>query len=426
MNYKFRHIIYPIQKECKLTIEPVFPVEIHEGLEYFIQIQPFSGWKCYGLRNSDKAPTAADEAFFKEQHLLKMEDGALTITVRLPQEDCYYCNLYLGDTHLEKLEIYALDEDLYSRTPYKGDNHLHTYMSDGRESPMYMAATACLNGYDYCVITDHWHYEPSLIAKRFFESTGVDFLVIPGEEVHSPDNPAHIINLGGTASVNAWWKDDDTEYREAVAKEMESITDPMTDADRYTAAACQVVYDKIHEMDGVAVMCHPNWIVGHGFNQTEDVTEYLFDHKRFDVLELIAGGAFEDGTQMQISYYQEQEKMPILGNSDSHSAFGSRMIMGNFTIVFAEEMTVEAIKKAIREGMTIAGNANKLYGDYRLVKFGYFLLRNFYEGHKEQRSALGSTMIRMVSSGDNKNPKWLEAFQKTKPSAMYAQIHYDK
>lgn len=424
MNFKFKKLIYPVHKECKLVIEPIFPVMIQEGLDYLIQIQPFSGWKRYGLRNRADAPTAAEETFFKEMHQLQMEDGALTITVKLPQEDCYYCNLYVGDTHLEKLEIYALDADLYARTPYKGDNHLHTYLSDGRDSPMYMAATACLHGYDYCVITDHWHYEPSIMAKEFFEKTGVDFLVIPGEEVHSPDNPAHIINLGGNASVNAWWQKDDTEYRHAVAKEMEQITEPLTDTDKYTAAACQVVYDKIHEVDGVAVMCHPNWIVGHGFNQTEDVTEYLFDHKRFDVLELIAGGAFEVGTQMQISYYQEQEKMPILGNSDSHSAFASKMIMGNFTIVFAKELTEEAIKNAIRQGMTIAGNANKLYGDYRLVKFGYFLLRNFYEEHKAQRTSLGSRMISMAGSGSNEDPKMIEKLQQIRPSGMYKNICY--
>lgn len=212
---------------------------------------------------------------------------------------------------MERLEIYALEADLFARRPFKGDNHMHTYMSDGVDSPMYMAAASCRNGYDYCVITDHKLYEPSLMARDFFAPMGVDFLVIPGEEVHSPDNPVHIINLGGNKSVNDWWRDHEEEYRAVVLKEMESMTEPMTDADRYAAAASQVMFDRIREADGVAVLCHPNWILTNGFNEHEDITDYLFDHKRFDALELIAGGAYEVGTQMQLSYYNDRPNMPM-------------------------------------------------------------------------------------------------------------------
>ena len=53
-------------------------------------------------------------------------------------------------------------------------------------------------------------------AKAFFEKTGVDFLVIPGEEVHSPDNPVHLINMGGKESVNDWWRYHEDEYRAAL------------------------------------------------------------------------------------------------------------------------------------------------------------------------------------------------------------------
>ena len=117
-------------------------------------------------------------------------------------------------------------------------------------------------------------YDLALIAKEFYEGTGVDFLVIPGEEVHSPDNPAHIINLGGDKSVNDWWRDHEDAYRAAVEKEMETMPEPMTDRDRYAAAASQVMFDKIREANGLAVLCHPHWIIGNGFNEHEDVTEY--------------------------------------------------------------------------------------------------------------------------------------------------------
>ena len=48
----------------------------------------------------------------------------------------------------ETLEIYALEDDLFGKNAYKGDNHMHTRFSDGKDSPEYMAAAACTNGYD--------------------------------------------------------------------------------------------------------------------------------------------------------------------------------------------------------------------------------------------------------------------------------------
>lgn len=400
MSFKTKHLIFPVRKECKLVIETVFPVRVDSKETYTLELFPFSGLRKYGLRNAVYTPTAEDEAFFAERHELKVEGDCLTLSLVWPQEDCYILKLYVGDTPVSTMEVYALEEDLFSRNPFKGDNHMHTYMSDGKDSPMYMAAAACRHGYDYCVITDHHRYEPSLIAKAFFEPTGVDFLVVPGEEVHSPDNPVHIINLGGNRSVNAWFQEHEDEYRAAVDKKMEAISEPMTDKDRYAAAACQVMFGRIHEADGVAVLCHPNWILPNGFNEHEDITDYLFDHKEFDALELIAGGAYEVGTQMQISYYQERPKMPVLGNSDAHSCFaaGGKLEPGNFTIVFAEALETEAIKTAIRSGFSVAADANKFYGDYRFVKYAYFLQRNYFPEHKTKRFALGASMLRMASS----------------------------
>ena len=289
---------------------------------------------------------------------------------------------------------------------------------------MYMAAAACRHGYDYCVITDHGKYEPSLLARDFYEPTGVDFLVIPGEEVHSPDNPVHIINLGGNCSVNDWWRDHEDEYRAAVAGELKEMQEPMTEKDRYAAAASQVMFDRIREADGVAVLCHPNWILGDGFNENEDITDYLIDHRRFDALELIAGGAYEVGTQMQLSYYNDRPNMPILGNSDSHGCFGGGLEPGNYTIVLADELSCEAVKAAIRAGLSVAADANRFYGDYRLVKYAYFLQRNYFPGHKQKRSTLGASMLRMASSSMPADSPIGQALKNAAPSHDFAPLRY--
>lgn len=424
MSFQFKHMIFPVRQRCEIEVLPVFPVTLNADAIYTMEIKIFSGLRRYGLRNRADAPNDADEAFFAEHHPLVRRGNALVLEVEFPQEDCYLCALYVDGEKAADLELYALDADLFSKTPFKGDNHMHTWMSDGRDSPMYMVAAACRFGYDYCTITDHGKREPSLIARDFFRETGVDFLVIPGEEVHSPDNPVHIINLGGRASVNDWWRYHEDEYRAAVEEELSRMPEPMSAKDRYAAAASQVMFDRIRQEGGVSILCHPNWILPHGFNETEDITDYLFDHRRFDVLELIAGGAYEVGTQMQLSYYHDRPTLPIVGSSDAHSCFGYRLEPGNYTIVFADRLEADSIVEAIRAGRAVAGNANKLYGDYRLVKYGYFLLRNYYPKHKEMRSQLGTQMSRMASSGLNEDAGMIEKLQSPRPSETFEPLRW--
>lgn len=419
MHFQMKHLVFPVRKPCNVTIECIFPGCLNPAVSYETQVVPFSGLRKYGLRNTGYIPTAEDEAFFSTRHPLTPKDGSLVLPVTFPQEDRYTFRVYAADTLVCDLEIYALEEDLLAKTPYVGDNHLHTYFSDGKDSPMYMAAAACRNGYDYCVITDHRLYNPSLLARDFFAPTGVDFLVIPGEEVHSPDNPVHIINLGGEKSVNDWWREHEDEYRAAVEKELETIDVPMTDRDRYAAAASQVMFDKIREANGLSVLCHPHWILNCSFIEHEDVTDYLADHRRYDVLELIAGGAYEVGTQLQLSYYKTRPSMPILGSSDAHSCFGGDLEPGNYTIVFADSLSCDGIKDAIRNGLTVAGNENRLFGDYRLVKYAYFLRRNYLEKHKKLRNRLSDWMLRYASSNGTIAPP-----VDIRPSAMFAPLRY--
>ena len=425
MNFKLRYQVFPVNRVCRLILDPVFPVTVNDEYEYTAVVRPFSGMRPYGLRGRSCKPIDEAADFFREErHTLKKEDGVLALDIAFPQEDCYLISLCVGTELFEKHEVYALEEDLFHTAPYKGDNHMHTYYSDGKDSPMYMAAASCRLGYDYCVITDHKLYEPSLIARDFFAGTGADFLVIPGEEVHSPDNPVHIINLGGNESVNDWWRDHEDEYRAAVDREMERMTEPMTDEDRYAAAASQVMFDRIRSVDGVSVLCHPSWIIPTGFNEHEDVTDYLFDHLRFDALELIAGGAFEVGVQLQLAYYQDRPKMPVLGSSDTHNLLGGRLEPGNFTVVFADSLSPEGIKDAIRKGFSLGANKNLLYGDYRLMKYGYFLNRNFFPEHDQLRASIGSKMLRLASSREGADSELAKGMETPRPSELFESIRY--
>jgi len=425
MNFECKYLVYPVGKNCTVTIDPVFPVRVNAQDDYKIAIKPFSGLRVYGLRGKANAPKKQDMDLFRRKHDLKINGNSLTLNFTFPQEDRYIVRLYVNDIETDVFELYALQDDLFAKTPYMGDNHMHTWNSDGTDSPQYIAAAMSRRGYDYVVVTDHHKYEPSVEAKQFFEAAGADFLVIPGEEVHSPDNPVHIINLGGEKSITAWFSQNEAEYRSAVEAELRKMDVDMVDELKYAAAASQVIFDKIGEVNGISVLCHPAWIIANGFNMAEDITDYLMDHKRFDALELIAGGAFEEGTQMQVSYYHDLDTMPILGSSDTHSTNGNgRLEPGNFTIVFADKLDRESIKNAIKSGRTIAGNSNKLYGDYRFMKYGYFLMKYYYPKHHALRDKLGTWMLRYASCGLGLDSVQAKNIKEPRPSELFESIRY--
>ena len=420
--FRIRYLTYPIQTPVTLYIDPIFPNMAREDIDYALEIVPFSG-----LRARGKAPIAPEiRGFFYGKQPLKTEKGALVMRLTLPQEDSYVVRLYAEGVKLLETEIYALAPDLFPLTPYKGDHHLHSWMSDGTDSPLYMAAYACRRGCDYCAITDHRKWEPSLLTQAYYAGTGVDFMVMQGEEVHSPDNPVHILSLGAEESVNDWWRDHEDEYRAAVEAQLPEIDADMNPEDRYACAASQVMFDYIRAKKGLSVFCHPHWIRWKALHQVEDITDYLMENRRFDALELVAGGAYEDGLHMQVSYYHKYEKMPIVGNSDAHGVANGSLEPSAYTITFAKELSAEAIKEAICAGYAIGGHDNCLFGDYRLVKYAYFLRRNFYPEHHAQRIKLGSAMQRYASAQDDGNETLRAALATPRPSELFASLRYQE
>ena len=146
MSFQFKHLIYPVRKECTLILNPVFPVTVNENVEYTVKVGAYSGLRLYGLRGQKGAPTKKDQEFFDKLHPLCVCGDHLEFTMTFPQEDCYRLWLYLDGQQVDMYEVYALEEDLFTKTPFKGDNHMHTCMSDGKETPMYVAACACRTG----------------------------------------------------------------------------------------------------------------------------------------------------------------------------------------------------------------------------------------------------------------------------------------
>ena len=89
--------------------------------------------------------------------------------------------------------------------------------------------------------------------------------------------------------------------------------------------------------------------------------------------------------------------IPIVGNTDTHDA--ANVLGTKYTIVFAAENDYDAIYDAFKNSMSVAvmdswnkNIAPQIFGDYRLVKYAHFLLRNFYLEHDELCRAEGKMM----------------------------------
>ena len=353
-------------------------------------------------------------------------NGDLILTAHTPAEGEY--TIYLEQqkpdgawAEVLTFVVYALREDLFRLRPYRGDFHMHSNRSDGRETPEYVAATCRRIGLDFMCLTDHHRYEPSLIAQKAMADFGCDMLVCPGEEVHLPDNPTHIVNFGGRASINAMVDADEAKYRAGVAEYMKDLPDGYDENTRFQVAASEWTYDCIRENGGIAMFCHPYWRPNYHNYIGLDVIDLMMERNRFDVMEAV-GGFYRPQTEsnmLSIARWQEERakgrKIPVAGISDSHGCDGD--LTGWFyTVVFAEKLEFESIAAAIRDERSLAVHWIPeehpiVVGRFRLVKFVHFLLREFYPEHNELCRIEGEIMRRALA-GEEPDAKELIARRK--------------
>ncbi len=316
---------------------------------------------------------------------------------------------------MKEFRVYALQKDLFALRPFKGDFHIHTMRSDGSECPCYVAARYRQKGFDFAAITDHRQYEPSLEAIECWKPFDLDFKLYPGEEVHAPDNPVHIVNFGGKFSVNARFQKDETTYRREVQAILERLPDKNPKVNNFAVAASEWVFDRIREGGGLAVFCHPYWYASQ-FVIDEGLISAMFKRRKFDAFELIGGFyryQFESNNFQVVRYYEEQakgNKFPIVGLSDSHgtdqflqgkeyAGSADRDLFGwYYTIAFAQTNSIAAIVDAVRSGNSVAvcaptGDMPNIHGSFRMVKYASFLMREYFPMHAIYCAEEGSLML---------------------------------
>ena len=331
-----------------------------------------------------------------------------------------------------RFHLYSLKEDLYALRPYRGNFHIHTTGSDGREEPRYVAARYRQLGMDFCAISDHRNYTPSITAKEYWLERNPDFKLYPGEEVHSPGNPVHIVNFGGKYSVHKLSYDNEEQYRREVDEIRKTLPEGLTEQSAFDVAASEWVFDEIRKAGGLCVFCHPYWYTEQ-YVISEEITSEIFKRRKFDAFELL-GGHYkylpQSNNHQIVRYYEECAKgnrFPVVGLDDSHGTdrfevdehkvnSQTRDLAGWYsTLVFAHSAELHDLHDSIRKGLSAAvekieGDQLRVYSDFRLTKYATFLMRWYFPMHDTLCADEGALMLRVLS-GDTKAQIALDALR---------------
>lgn len=316
------------------------------------------------------------------------------ITLKRPQEDLD-ATPYKDITHRSRrhentdalLQVYSLDSDLYGTRCFKGELHCHTYESDGVQDVYHTVGNYRTAGYDFLAITDHYISMPSEKAKNIFDAAPVDMTLLLGEECHVPTEQIHAVHIGGTQSVNAYFRNR-PELAEQEMLAIEAQLNLPAHINRRDYAWRVWIARKAQEFGGIALLTHPHWIWFDTYFMASAITQQLLADGIYDALDITDQEA--DTTVALWAEMQAQgHRIPVVGCTDSHYTDANnphRPARGGYTLVFAPNRSEDSIFDAIRAGRSLAVNAvgdpERIQGPYRLVKFARFLLDNYYPIYK--------------------------------------------
>ncbi|MGI6295353.1 MAG: PHP domain-containing protein [Armatimonadota bacterium] len=375
-----------------VVIKPLFDhCRFNDEDEYKIALIPVGG--VFGQT----------EVLSPDKISVKSQNGVISIPLAFDAEQEHTLQVENSEGKLiAEFALYALDEDLFDLRPYKGDMHMHTNKSDGVESPAYVAASCRKIGLDYMAITDHYTIEPSREVIKTFENANIDLRLYPGEEVHPPGNPVHMVNFGGSIGVNALFKT--PEYEKEVAEIEKELNFIPEGVKRHNFASCLWCFNKIREGGGLGIFCHPYWIFRQKYDVPEYLTNLLFEHQPFDALELI-GGFFihqAESNMLQVARYHEErekgKKIPVVGVTDSHGVEDVGLFGWYYTIVFAKSSDLGDLIDSIKGLKSVAvealpGERVRAFGPFRLVRYAQYLIREIFPVHDELCVEEGRLML---------------------------------
>ncbi len=334
--------------------------------------------------------------FFRPQFLksFKKDSTKITFEYTFPREDSYIIYLIQKGKkekgkpkHPREFQrVYALDEDLYTLNPYKGDTHMHSRFSDGRDLVEYMVIQ-CLNlGFDFQAISDHKRYIGSQTARKIFEPLPISISCINAEECHQ--NPApHIHSLGAKSGLTEYINENREAYDKRVSEILTELHKDLTKQEALSVARAEAEFELIRQLGGLAGLNHPYWRMGEmSLHLTKRVVDVLCARHKFDFLELVNCCA-DDSTDLALEKHSEMREngytAPIMGVSDAHKL---ESLGYGYTLAFAKSNKWEDIRDSImtRTNVVIESfdkELPRIFGRIRYIQYAYFLYQYFFPLH---------------------------------------------
>lgn len=356
--------------------------KFNDSLEYQIKFVPLEC--CNVSYRLDRF-----EGDFQTQ-VVRPENGCISFTYCFEEEQEWSIVVQYKDEDPKVFHVFSVLPDLYSKRPYKGDFHVHSNRSDGREEPAIVVANYRKAGFDFMAITDHHRWRPSKEAIEKYKDVDMDLKLFLGEEVHVPGDYIHAINFGGNFSVNELYHEHQEQIDNEMSERAKKLSVPKgVNALEYSYR--QWISEQIHKGGGLSILVHPYWIWCDEYNMQTKMTDYLFETNCFDAFELL-GGQITKENLMQIALYNDQiakgRKIPIVGSSDSHGTEPPIWFDVVKTILFSEDLELNSIIKNVKDFYSVAvetaqGDCYRVDGSFRMVKYALFLLDNYFPKHDE-------------------------------------------
>ncbi|MBR5140744.1 MAG: PHP domain-containing protein [Clostridia bacterium] len=358
----------------------------------------------------------SDENYYKVQNHKKLDaigrSGALSFDFEFAGEGEHLIQLSSDEKLLASFTVYSLMPDLYALRPLKGDLHSHSCRSDGTRDPASQAGHYREQGYDFVALTDHNRYYPGGEIDEAYEGVNTGLVRIPGEEVHSTDSVVNIVHVGGRESVVDRYVHHREEYEKTISEYMEKVPVTVPEAYRGRYAKAMWATDAIHSVGGLAIFPHPFWRPGGSktYNLPSELARIFLSSKMFDAYEILGAMSQEDlnrSVAMWSDMRAEGNKIPVVGSSDVHGLEKSNHFPYNSTICFAKEKNADSIIEAVKLGLSVAVEMNgyeydvqyRCYGEYRLVSYAQFLLRNYFPMLRRLTAGAGVAMRAYVMEG---------------------------
>lgn len=235
-------------------------------------------------RDSDLVYTGPDGAF-----TANAPDGDLVVTVsRGPEWTRAEVPAQGGQTLQVVLQRLV---DMPARGWYGTDFHMHSTVSDGKQTPTQVAAICQAEGLQVAALTDHAQVaqQPEWLAQKSDQ-----FLPLPGEEISTA--LGHIVGVNITKLVST-----DTSQGRA-------------DLER--------IFREVHEQGGFAIVAHPN---------IPSMTYRHPDLVAYEALEILNGSVppygppfdFVQGRKAWHAALSTGRQVAVVGNSDNHDGLGT-------------------------------------------------------------------------------------------------------